>query len=365
MARFSPLRLGALALVLCSAALAPASVLASPAAEEAEAGKRVALLPIRFEDPLPEADQRELEEVLRTAFEHADIELVEGQKFDKARAKLCAEGVDEACMRALGAEFELTHVVELIVHAQDRDFDLEFRVQSIGSERSPNIVEFECPVCGVAEVRDSVAAQAVLVRDRLLVDSEPGKVLISGTPEGAKISIDGRRVGELPFEGELTSGEHELQISARGYYDRVIPVNVGPGTVEELEVELEPDLGVNRSWQRPLAWSLLGLGSAGFVSGVALLVIDGRPIPNLCSDLDNIDFEGNCRWIYNTSVGGITALSLGIAAASVGATMLVFTRPERAPKSAPKSAKRARALERTRSLRVGVSPSMLQLSGRF
>lgn len=338
-----------------------------PLSELEQSGERsVVLLPIRFEDRMAEADQRELEAILSTAFEHPGVTTYQGQKVTRAQSSVCGEDLDDACMRAIGTELGATHVVELVVRSQDRDFNLEFRVIRVASQRDPNIVEFDCEVCGIAEVRDRVAAQAAQLRDRLLVDAEPGRVLVEGSPEGAKVSVDGRRVGEVPFEGELSTGEHELLISARGYYNRYVPVTVSPGSVERIVIELEPDLGEDRAWQRPTGWALVGVGSAAIVSGTALLLIDGRPYAGRCSDPANIDVNGTCRWIYQTGAGGIAILSVGIAAASVGATMLAFNRPAKPRKSkSPESAKAERARARAASLQVGFGLNHLTLSGRF
>ena len=347
--------------------LAPVSALAAPAAtsegpsSSKVEGASVAVLPVRFEDALAEGDERELEEVISVAFEHPELELVEGAKVERAHVDSCEGAPDEACMRAIGVELGVSHVVEVVVHARERDFNIVFRALSMSGSRSVSEVEVECLVCGVSEVRDRVAAQAALLRDRLLIVSEPGSVIIEGGPAGAKVSVDGRRVGELPFEGELSSGEHDLLVSARGYYDEFVPVTIVPGTVERVEVELVPEAAGERQWQRPFSWAMVGVGGAGIAVGTTLLALDKRDHLSRCDNPANIDANGDCKWIYETLRGGVGALCVGVAALSIGATLLVVNRRVAKPK--PKVSAREQA--RRDSLRVGLGLGHLELSGRF
>ena len=42
-------------------------------------------------------------------------------------------------------------------------------------------------------------------------------VVIDSEPAGATVSIDGTEVGVTPYEGKYASGEHQLELSIKGY----------------------------------------------------------------------------------------------------------------------------------------------------
>lgn len=58
------------------------------------------------------------------------------------------------------------------------------------------------------------AAQACV--DRLKPKLAAPKITITSTPEGATLRVDGRELGQTPWEGELSKGEHELLLSLAG-----------------------------------------------------------------------------------------------------------------------------------------------------
>ncbi|PRP91236.1 PEGA domain protein [Enhygromyxa salina] len=325
----------------------------------------VALLPVVFADALPEDDERALEDVVGVAFEHPELELVRGPRVERARASNCPGEADEACLRAIGRELGVTHVVTVVVHARDRDFEVELQALTVAGSGRPSEIEVECLVCGIAEVQDRVAAQAALLRERVLIDTQPGRIAIEGSPDAATVSIDGRRVGRLPYEAELGSGEHQLLVSSRGYYDALVPVSVAPGTVEQVWVELEvdPNSRGRRSWQRPVGWAAVGAGVAGIGVGVGLLVIDGRPYLGRCDDPANLGVNGECKWLYQSLGAGVGVLALGMVAANVGTTLLILDRWNR--RQAPTSAATARRRERAASLKLRVGLGQLELSGQF
>lgn len=346
-----------------------ASAAAPTSRDEVEAteSSSVAVLPIVFEGELPEGDQRELAETIEQAFEHPELDLVTGAKVERAYAERCADEATAACLRKLGRELGVTHALAVVVRASNRDFEVEMRVVSVAGSREPSEAEVECPVCGIAEVRDRVAAQAAQLRDRVLADIQPGRVVVEGDPEGATVSVDGRRVGRLPYEGELTTGEHELRVSERGYFDELVTVNISGGATERVSVDLEVDSGARsvgaRDWFRPVGWTAIGVGIAGVGAGIGLLTIHGRPHEQRCSDFSNIDANGECKWLYETIGAGAGALAVGITLANVGTTMLILDRQRTRTKSESASASRWRA--RADSLRVGVGLRGFVLSGQF
>lgn len=57
-------------------------------------------------------------------------------------------------------------------------------------------------------------------------------------PEGAHITVDGKRVGDAPYEGSLTVGKHSVTVEADGYEAWGDEVEIGEGDNEPMVVEL-------------------------------------------------------------------------------------------------------------------------------
>lgn len=84
-------------------------------------------------------------------------------------------------------------------------------------------------------VAELAAVQALARRERGL---RPW-ISVTGTPEAAYVSIDGRDVGLVPWEGEVAAGEHELAVHLPGYAPFSRTITAAPGAPVDVEVELE------------------------------------------------------------------------------------------------------------------------------
>ena len=67
--------------------------------------------------------------------------------------------------------------------------------------------------------------------------------------------------------------------------------------------------------------SLLGVGVASVVAGSVLVGIHARPITGDCAD-DNVDGDGDCRFLHDTRTGGAVALAVGGVALVTGAVLV-------------------------------------------
>ncbi|MEX1363861.1 MAG: PEGA domain-containing protein, partial [Nannocystaceae bacterium] len=72
-----------------------------------------------------------------------------------------------------------------------------------------------------ALARLDVETPAVAGADELVL----GMVQIDSRP-AAKISIDGNPAGTTPFSGKLAVGKHEIRLTARGYYNYNVEIDV-------------------------------------------------------------------------------------------------------------------------------------------
>lgn len=69
--------------------------------------------------------------------------------------------------------------------------------------------------------------------------SRPGRILITSTPEGATVYIDGVEMGKTLYAGEVGPGQHNVRISLDGYNDENKQINVQANRSVTLDVVLK------------------------------------------------------------------------------------------------------------------------------
>lgn len=298
-------------LVLAATTATPARAAEPPA----EAKRTVLLLPLEAEGLLP-ADRKPLEDRLRSAFEHPDIELLAPNKLES-----CS---DEPCLRELGREHGASHLVRAQVLADGRDYVAQLEVIRIDRELPPSTIDASCEICGLAEFDDRLAARAVAARDLILTTPQVGRLQLVGRPDHARVRIDGELRGHLPFSEELPVGRHELIVIADGHFRQVVPIEIVAGVEQRLEVELAPK--PIPQWQRSVGWTTLGIGIGSLGTGTVLIGIHGQPAALRCNSDEPgvVDVDGDCRWLRSTLAPGIGLTVVGIAAATTGATLLAI-----------------------------------------
>ena len=72
----------------------------------------------------------------------------------------------------------------------------------------------------------------------------PGKILVTSTPSGADVYIDGRKVGQTPYSGSLSAGSHSVRVSKSGYQSFEETVTIQPNKARTLDATLKkgPDI---------------------------------------------------------------------------------------------------------------------------
>lgn len=65
-----------------------------------------------------------------------------------------------------------------------------------------------------------------------------GNVIIQSTPTGATVHMGGRAVGETPYRGTTTTGEHTVRVELPGYSGQARKVRVTAGETSNLHFEL-------------------------------------------------------------------------------------------------------------------------------
>ncbi|MFW5926231.1 MAG: PEGA domain-containing protein, partial [Myxococcota bacterium] len=89
-----------------------------------------------------------------------------------------------------------------------------------------------------------------------------GKLRIVANVRGARVSIDGRAAGEVPFEGRLEAGPHRVRVEAEGKKPWESNIVVAKGQLTPVRVQLEPAVPRGGAWATAvLAGLVLGAGT--------------------------------------------------------------------------------------------------------
>lgn len=241
---------------------------------------------------------------------------------DAARAPDAATA--ERSPPRLGASLSIT--------ATGRDYALELTLTNLDEGDDVTTLTRVCDTCGFAELGDSVEALATAaVRALAKAQPLPATVKVSSEPSGASVTVDGAQVGTTPLELPLSAGEHTLAFTADGHVSHRRRLVVAAGELLSLDASLSPAVSnadVAAQQRRRIGLAVGGATMAGGITsiatGVALLLVHGRPVLSDCAGGD-VDSDGDCRFLRNTRAGGGVALGIGVAAVAAGATVVGLT----------------------------------------
>ena len=298
--------------------------MAGPEAEPAGATvvQRVALAEIMQQGVAP-AEARGVAAQVEAALGRGRYEIV----------RIDAACTDAACWRDAAREAHALFVVHAHVRREASDHTIAIMIVDARDGSVVSEAKDTCDLCGRSELEDLAADLGERTRRRLdQLAGGPAVVSLGSTPRGATVRVDGEVVGTTPLERELPPGRHEIRVELEGYQSVVRTTEVVGGTHEAMSFELVPrptagtpppsDATAKRG--RPLVGAgagLLAVGLAGVGVGAALLAIHATPIERDCSS-DNVDPDGDCRFLHDTRGGGIAALAVGGAGVVAGAVLL-------------------------------------------
>jgi hypothetical protein len=250
---------------------------------------------------------------------------------------LDAECADARCWAHEAEGSSAKNVVVVSVHESYKVYELQAQIVRVRDAKVVATTNDTCEVCGLADVEERTEALAATLRDRLDAGTEgPPRLLVRSDPPGARVLVDGVEVGTTPMSYEGTEGQHRLRVELPGHAPAERDLKLVEGVDETLDLQLVEQKGLGPSdpsggdvpdaWARtrPLVisgWTALGVGLASVATGVALLVINDDQVQSKCSGND-LDVNGNCRYLYDTKTGGIAAASAGAAFVVAGAVLL-------------------------------------------
>ncbi|PRP96356.1 PEGA domain-containing protein [Enhygromyxa salina] len=316
----------ALALGLAQAPVAfaaPPDGSAESSASSTDVAGKAAILPLVVDGDLPDADRDTLTGQLVEGLQRGSFEIVTP---DQVAAVAGSGDCDKpGCMKKIAGQTGATHIVRATVQVVDRDYSV--RVELFDGSDGTKIVSASegCEICGVVDVGGLMQTQAATLRTKLdALASGPAAVNITSDPEGAEVTLDGEVFGTTPVDKPLIPGDHVIRVSKDGYISVQEKRTFVEGARETLSYELEKV--PNRLPKRPWGYASLGVGIAAVGGSLALTYLDYEDfrIGGACKG-ENVDFEGDCRHVFNTKWYGVGLGLAGGALVTLGVAILIST----------------------------------------
>lgn len=208
-------------------------------------------------------------------------------KLKAGRHPACAE--DLRCQEGLARQLDAAAV--LTIKAQGVESHISKAIVQLLDVPSGTILnDFDdvCASCSVVEARDAVrrATQKLLQEDST---RRRGTLRVASALAGARVLIDGRELGAIPFSREVFEGQYELVVQKDGYHSYMATAEVACGKSTEVTAVLDKVQGPvrNRRSVSPFpvgAGVLLGIGVVSLAAGIGLgaraLELNGEVIGN-------------------------------------------------------------------------------------
>jgi hypothetical protein len=326
--------------------MALAITLAGPPPVAPEEPVPVAVMPLAVEGEVSPEDRAMLEQALLDALKADGIELRSSQT-------RCA---DAECVAELARTSEAVRVVDPRVIYTTNDYQITLSVLDEAGT-SVQSVSLSCEICTVNDVAARFAEAAAQLRDPLReASAATAAVIVDSTPAGAVVWVDGERLGVTPLEAKVEVGTHQLRVEHPGHVTQQETFESVAGGRATFDLRLAaasdgPPRGRRAMFIAGLA--MVGAGAAASIGGAVLLAIDSRPIQRTCTG-DDVDMNGECRFLHDTKLPGTVALATGGAVLAAGVVLAVLGR---------KAARKRGSKEQAR--RWQLQPTAFGVRGRF
>lgn len=326
--------------------MALAVTLAGAPAEVPKEPVPVAVMPLAVEGEVSPEDQAVLQQALLDALKGEGLEL-------RSSPTRCA---DAECVAELARTSKVVRVVDARVTYTTNDYQIALSVLDEAGA-SVQSVSLSCEICTVTDVATRFTEAAEQLREQLRdASAATAVVVVDSSPAGAVVWVDGERLGVTPLEAKIAVGPHELRVERPGHVTQQETFESVAGGRSTFDLTLasvsdEPSRGRRAMFIAGLG--MVGAGTAASVGGAVLLAIDSRPIQRTCSG-DDVDVNGECRFLHDTKLAGTIALATGGAALATGIVLAVLGR---------KAARKRGPQEQAR--RWQLQPTAFGVRGRF
>lgn len=212
--------------------------------------------------------------------------------------------------------------VGLELDGGDRNYTLHW-VATDPRLDEPVTFDSRCELCSLVELEQQFAVDLTRVCAQLdALDAGLGRLHLTSDPNGARVRIDGQKIGRTPWSGELAAGDHSVELRALGRRPQRHSVAIGGNVDVQQHVSLISSFAARGRPTWP-AWTSLGLGFVMSVAGTALISVHGQPWERRCTGND-VDVVGNCRFVLATRPLGVTFATLGAGMIATGVGLMVW-----------------------------------------
>ncbi len=304
-------------------------------AEPAKPAPKAALTPLRSEHPLEPQQHKTIERALTELLQARGYQVISstaesrlhsgraGSEPHKSSTELSRISPERLKRLAdLGAQLLVSgtvwtrsdaqgsqklHTISLSVLQPDSNY----------AEASAEIVNGELAQAARTALAQALDGLATGAASRLRVD---------GTPVGAQVKLDGHVVGDLPWEGELAAGTHELVVSMQGYADERRLLSPSTAPKSPLTLHLKPLPGTSSDPNSPHASTESQPSPWNYIIAGGLLLPAAWGLSSFIRTAVN---EGECRGSLDASglcddrvkLNALAYVSLGVGVASLGGAL--------------------------------------------
>lgn len=344
---------------LASAAPGTAAPLLVAPTATADAGSKLAILPLVVEGTLSEADKNSLTQSLISGLQRGAFTVLNPEQVIAADGG-AATCEDATCFKSIAGKTGAAYVVRAVVTVRDRDYTVQVSLLSGADGQRIAGTQDACEICGVGDASGLIDSAAATLRLKLdALAKGPASFKLTSDPADAIVTIDGDIVGTTPLNRPVVPGKHVVRLSKDGYIAIEREVTFVEGVAENLEFKLEklPSRLPGKRW----GYASIAIGVLGIGAGVGLTAIDGRNYTLNCEGANvmnpGITGEKECRFLFNTKWYGVAATLAGAALLTLGTVILINSRP--------KTDKSRNAAARPGLQQFGLGPGSVMLRGQF
>lgn len=344
---------------LASAAPGTATPLLFAPADAPQSSK-LAILPLVVEGTLSDVDSKSLTQSLISGLQRGAFTVLDPDQVLAADAD-AATCDDAKCFQSIASKTGAGYVVRAVVTVRDRDYSVQVSLLSGADGQRVAGTQDACEICGVGDASGLIDSAAATLRLKLdALAKGPASFKLASDPAEAIVTIDGEIVGTTPLSRPVVPGKHVIRLSKEGYISIEREVTFVEGVAENLAFSLEklPSRLPGKRW----GYASIAVGVLGIGAGVGLTFLDGKNFTPNCEG-ENVMNPGvtgqkECRFLYNTKWYGVAATLAGAALVTLGAVILINSRPKT-------DKKRNAQASRPGLQQLGIGPGSLMLRGQF
>jgi hypothetical protein len=291
-----------------SAALAAGAAMTEPGRE------KLAVIVLGTSEKEAELADNLTEVIIGAIAQGRDVEMAGREEFrarlgvqSEVRAQACID--DLACLGRAAVSMGVRRIVAGTVGIRGKQFLFNLNLNNMETNKVESHI-FRMVEGGVPDLIRAVQTGTLDLFRPLI---EPGRIQLTSTPAGARVSIDNAYLGVTPLiSGTLLSGRHRVRVEADGRFPWDSSVEVFPG--QDLGVSLtEANLPERRSWPRSAAITSASLSGLSLATGAFLGVLSQLPPSGDTRSQAQEDFHQKQRF---SEAANIAYISSGVFAAA-------------------------------------------------